>query len=155
VPDEPATPTRAFLFGVAAGPVADGRPRHDPAGAGGRVMVAYLSRHGRTALNADGVLRGRLDPPLDAVGRSEPAALGARFRDVGLAVVVISPLRRARQTDAVIMQLTGAGLTVRDALADRGYGPWAGTRASEVVGRFGSLDVASGVEPSPAWSPGS
>ena len=28
----------------------------------------YLARHGRTRLNAAGVLRGHLDPGLDAVG---------------------------------------------------------------------------------------
>jgi probable phosphoglycerate mutase len=61
--------------------------------------------------------------------------------------VVTSPLRRARQTAAVIAQATGASLEICDGLADRDYGPWAGTPGSEVVGRFGSLDAAPSVEP--------
>ena len=32
------------------------------------VERVYLARHGRTALNADGRLRGLSDPPLDDVG---------------------------------------------------------------------------------------
>lgn len=48
-------------------------------------VVVYLVRHGRTPLNADGVLRGRLDPPLDDAGRAEAADLGDLFIDVPLA----------------------------------------------------------------------
>jgi uncharacterized membrane protein YkvA (DUF1232 family) len=33
------------------------------------VTTVYLIRHGRTELNAGGWLRGRIDPPLDEVGR--------------------------------------------------------------------------------------
>jgi broad specificity phosphatase PhoE len=35
----------------------------------------YLARHGRTALNAEGRLRGLSDPPLDEVGIAEVARL--------------------------------------------------------------------------------
>jgi broad specificity phosphatase PhoE len=35
----------------------------------------YLARHGRTALNAEGRLRGLSDPPLDEVGLAEAARL--------------------------------------------------------------------------------
>jgi probable phosphoglycerate mutase len=34
---------------------------------GARTLV-YLARHGQTALNESGVLRGLLDPPLDETG---------------------------------------------------------------------------------------
>ncbi len=67
-----------------------------------RMMAAdgtvYLVRHGQTALNAASVLRGRLDPPLDAVGLREARALGETFAGVRLAAVVTSPLARARAT---------------------------------------------------------
>jgi broad specificity phosphatase PhoE len=146
VPDEPVAVTGPPSGGLAAS--LSGRGSHpDPVGVGGRVTVVYLVRHGRTALNADGVLRGRLDPPLDDVGYAEATALGARLRNVRLAVVVTSPLRRACQTAAMIAQATGAPLEICEGLADRDYGPWAGTPGSEVVGRFGSLDAAPGVEP--------
>ena len=41
---------------------------------GGTTRV-YLARHGRTALNAEGRLRGLSDPPLDEVGVAESARL--------------------------------------------------------------------------------
>jgi broad specificity phosphatase PhoE len=68
--------------------------------------VLILVRHGRTALNATGRLVGRLDPPLDAVGQRQAAAVGRAL--AGVDRVVTSPLRRARQTaeqisDAVVV----------------------------------------------------
>jgi broad specificity phosphatase PhoE len=108
--------------------------------------VVFLVRHGRTELNAAGVLHGRLDPGLDDIGITQAAALGALFAGVELRAVVSSPLLRAVQTAQPIAASTGAGLIVDDALADRDYGPWAERDPTEVVARFGSLDAATGVE---------
>lgn len=110
-------------------------------------MVIFLVRHGRTNLNAAGVLRGHRDPPLDDVGRSEAAALGQLFKGVDLAAVISSPLLRGRQTAEAIANGSGVALTSDDGLIDRDYGPWTGASTSEVVARFGSLDDAPGVEP--------
>ena len=59
-------------------------------------LVLVLVRHGRTAANAQGLLQGRLDHPLDEVGCAQAIevakALGRPDR------VVSSPLRRARET---------------------------------------------------------
>ena len=115
-------------------------------------VVVYLVRHGRTSLNADGVLRGRLDPPLDDAGRTEAADLGNLFADLPLAAVVSSPLSRARETAAPIVATTGAPLDIDPALTDRDYGQWAGTRQDEVECRFGSLDAAPGVESAEAFA---
>jgi broad specificity phosphatase PhoE len=115
-------------------------------------IVVYLVRHGRTPLNAEGVLRGRLDPPLDVAGRVEAAVLGDLFVAVPLAAVVTSPLSRARETAEPIAATARAPLDVDPALTDRDYGPWAGTRQDEVECRFGSLDAAPGVEPAEAFA---
>lgn len=108
--------------------------------------VVFLLRHGRTALNAAGVLRGRLDVPLDEVGRAEADRLGALFGMLDLARLVSSPLRRARQTAAPIAAATGAAVTLEPAFGDRDVGAWSGTATAEVVARFGTLDQAPGVE---------
>jgi broad specificity phosphatase PhoE len=58
--------------------------------------VLVLVRHGRTAANAQGLIQGRLDHPLDEVGLAQAAevakVLGHPSR------VISSPLRRARET---------------------------------------------------------
>jgi broad specificity phosphatase PhoE len=109
--------------------------------------VVYLVRHGRTTLNAKGQLRGRLDPPLDAVGLREAGALGAHFAGLDVAVVVSSPLRRARQTADAIGSACGLTVSFDDRLIDRDYGKWAGSAAEGLVLRFGAIDNAPGVEP--------
>jgi broad specificity phosphatase PhoE len=114
------------------------------------LLVVYLIRHGRTELNAAGVLRGRLDPPLDSVGHAEAAALGTLFQQVPLTTLISSPLRRAIQTAEPIAAATGALLETDDRLLDRDYASWAGIPRNEVESRFGSLDAACGVEPAEA-----
>jgi probable phosphoglycerate mutase len=117
------------------------KPR--PAGYG----TVYVVRHGRTALNAAGVLRGRLDPPLDDVGEEEARALGTLFANCHVDAVVCSPLQRARQTAQPFADATGATLASEDAFVDRDYGPWAGKTRAEVESRYGSLDRAPEIEP--------
>lgn len=118
----------------------------------------YLCRHGRTALNAAGVLRGRLDPDLDEVGRAEATALARRLTGVGPdgpigappARVVASPLRRAVQTAGPLADAVGVPVETDRRLIDRAYGRYDGTPAEPLIAEFGSLDAVPGVEPAAA-----
>jgi broad specificity phosphatase PhoE len=58
--------------------------------------VLLVVRHGRTAVNAAGLLLGRLDPPLDEVGIAQADAIGRALGRVDH--VVCSPLGRCRAT---------------------------------------------------------
>jgi len=58
--------------------------------------MLFLVRHGQTAANASGLLLGRADPSLSALGREQAAALAAHIPSD--ARVVTSPLARTRQT---------------------------------------------------------
>jgi broad specificity phosphatase PhoE len=115
-------------------------------GESGAVTTVYLIRHGRTDLNARGLLRGRIDPPLDEVGRAEADRLAALFAATMLDVVLTSPLQRAVQTATPLAASTNAPLEPVAAFVDRDYGPWNGRPRAEVERRYGSLDHASGVE---------
>lgn len=61
--------------------------------------MLHLVRHGRTAANAAGLLQGRLDLPLDDVGRRQAAALVGVVPPPDL--LVVSPALRASQTAEV------------------------------------------------------
>jgi probable phosphoglycerate mutase len=115
--------------------------------------IVFLVRHGRTALNAEGRLRGHLDPPLDRTGEDEVAALAAAF--AGLAnpprLVVAGPLARTRQTARAIADACGLEVHVDARLIDRDYGPWSGEPADELRKRFGeALADLPDAEPVPA-----
>ena len=58
--------------------------------------MLILVRHGRTALNAAGRLQGRIDEPLDDVGRKQAALVAEHVGPVD--VLISSPLRRATET---------------------------------------------------------
>jgi broad specificity phosphatase PhoE len=58
--------------------------------------MLILARHGRTAANAQGLLQGRMDLPLDEVGRAQAQKLAVALASVE--VVISSPLRRAVET---------------------------------------------------------
>lgn len=120
----------------------DSRLIEDPA-----TSTVYLVRHGRTALNASGQLRGLLDPPLDEVGRDEARALAAAIAPSEPILVVSSPLRRAVETAEAIAAECGLTAEIDPALIDRDYGPWAGHRLEDVIAEWGSLDDAPDVEP--------
>lgn len=107
----------------------------------------YLARHGRTRLNTAGVLRGRLDPPLDEVGHQQAQSLGAVLAGRGIAVVVASPLRRAVDTAAAVATHVGLSVQTDRRLIDREYGRWAGMCKESVEAQWGSLDNAPDVEP--------
>lgn len=109
----------------------------------------YLARHGRTALNAEGALRGHLDPELDAVGIHEVCVLADALGWQALRLVVSSPLRRATATAAAVAERSGALIEVDERFIDRDYGEWAGHVPTESVAAYGSLDSAPGVEPAP------
>ena len=109
--------------------------------------TVFLVRHGRTPLNAVGVLRGRIDTPLDEVGRREALLLAAVFDGVSLAGVVSSPLTRAVDTAGPIAAARGLAVDVDDDLVDRDYGRWAGTSHADALAAFGSLDALPGIEP--------
>jgi len=88
--------------------------------------VLYLVRHGRTDANAKGLLQGRLDPPLDEVGRKQAEAIAALIGDVD--EVISSPLLRARQTAAFFDR----DVVVDDAWIELAYGEYEGVPAGEV-----------------------
>ena len=111
-------------------------------------LQIFLIRHGETALNAAGVLRGQLDVALNQAGLTEARCLGELFEDVRLCAVVSSPLRRALDTAGPLARATGAPVSIDERLSDRFYGELAGQSIAKAEERFGSIDAAPLVE---AW----
>lgn len=88
--------------------------------------VLYLVRHGRTAANASGLLQGRLDPPLDAIGHKQAAAIAALIGPVD--TVIASSLRRAQET----AEYFGKPIVTDDRWIELAYGEYEGVPAAEV-----------------------
>lgn len=91
-----------------------------------------LVRHGRTAYNVEGRLQGRLDMPLDEVGRRQAVAVAQVIADMDPDAVIASPLRRAHDTARAIGARAGVGIELDDRLVEVDVGRWAGHRAADL-----------------------
>lgn len=88
--------------------------------------MIVVVRHGRTAHNASGRLLGRLDPPLDELGRAQAAALAAAVGPVDR--VISSPLARTRETAAAF----GVDVEIDERWIELDYGEYDGRPLAEV-----------------------
>ena len=68
------------------------------------MLRIYIARHGQDEDNANGILNGRRDTPLTAIGVKQASNLADAIRDAGLRfdIVYCSPLKRARMTANII-----------------------------------------------------
>jgi probable phosphoglycerate mutase len=91
--------------------------------------AVLLIRHGETEWSRSGQHTSRTDVPLTDAGRALAEALGRRLAGRSFALVLTSPMRRARDTAALAG--LGDGSEVTEDLHEVGYGSYEGrtTRA--------------------------
>lgn len=85
-----------------------------------------LIRHGEAAGNRERLYLGQSDPPLTAHGRRQAQDLARLLRDVPLAAVYSSDLRRARQTATAVARLHGLPVQAVETLREGDFGLWTG-----------------------------
>jgi broad specificity phosphatase PhoE len=126
-------------------PAAEGSPAESAAWTGqtGALTRLLLLRHGETELSIKRRYSGRGDPELTARGHDQAEAAALRLARPeagglapdGIAAVLTSPLRRARQTAAAVADALNVPLQVRDALTETDFGGWEGLTFAEAAER--------------------
>ena len=106
-------------------------------------LMLYLVRHGRTAQNADRRLLGRLDVPLDQLGRLQAQALGRVPALRQADRVIASPLARARDTAAAL----GPPVEIDERWTEIDYGIYDGERLDAVPDLWREWDADLGYQP--------
>ena len=91
-------------------------------------MEAWLLRHAETEWSRDGRHTGRTDVPLTDVGRERARALRKRIAGHSFALVLSSPLSRARET----AELAGLTPQLRDDLLEFDYGEYEGITTAQI-----------------------
>ena len=69
--------------------------------------VTHLLRHGQTEHTPERRFSGRNELPLSRTGRAEAEAAAVRAKELGIDVVVASPLRRTRETAEIVAAAVG------------------------------------------------
>jgi probable phosphoglycerate mutase len=94
--------------------------------------TTLLLRHGQTVLSVEKRFSGTGDQPLTEVGREQAALAATRLAGSGATAVVCSPLRRARETAALVAAALGVEPVVEDGLRETDFGDWEGYTFAEV-----------------------
>ena len=94
------------------------------------LQEVWLVRHAETEWSKSGRHTGRTDVPLTDSGRERARELGARLGGLEFALVLVSPLERARET----ARLAGFGdaCQVREDLLEWDYGDYEGITTAEI-----------------------
>ena len=98
--------------------------------------TVYLARHGETAWSLSGQHTGLTDLPLTERGEANARSLGERLAGMTFALVLTSPLQRAKRT----CEIAGFGKVAIDEpdLVEWNYGDYEGKKTKDILaGRAG------------------
>lgn len=90
----------------------------------------YFIRHGQSVLNTERRLAGRIETPLTKEGREQAAQAGRQAKELGIDLIVSSPLSRALDTALIVAKEIGypeAKIVVSDLILERDHGEAEGT----------------------------
>jgi alpha-ribazole phosphatase len=96
------------------------------------LMRFLLVRHGETAWNAAGRLQGQGNPPLNAQGQRQAAALARAIATESVQAVYSSDLQRARQTAHSIAMALGLPVRHEAGWREMAFGRWEGLTWAEI-----------------------
>lgn len=108
------------------------------------MTIVILARHGETDWNRDGIWQGHGDPPLNALGRQQAAALADRFADDSIDALYSSDLRRARETAEIVSRSIGLPITLDHDLREIDIGSWSGLTRAQIEERFPGMERPDG-----------
>ena len=74
-------------------------------------MKIYIIRHGETKLNAEGIIQGWLDEPLNDNGIKLAEITGRAMKGIRFDYCFSSPLIRAKQTAEIVLKESGNSTT--------------------------------------------
>ncbi|MET9627270.1 bifunctional RNase H/acid phosphatase [Lentzea sp. NPDC006480] len=103
-------------------------------GATGEPTRLILLRHGQTKLSVERRYSGRGDHELTELGLQQAEKAAGRLSKVdGIAAVISSPLRRAKQTAEKLAQKTNLEVVTHQGLIETDFGTWEGLTFAEAA----------------------
>lgn len=100
------------------------------------MLHIYLARHGQDEDNAAGILNGRRNRPLTAIGIQQAQTVAAKITEAGLHfdTIYTSPLLRTTQTAEIIAHAIGGPVPIElPGLIERDFGCMSGKLQSSIT----------------------
>ncbi|HBK5522526.1 TPA: histidine phosphatase family protein, partial [Enterococcus faecium] len=90
----------------------------------GENHMLYVTRHGETTWNAQGLVCGRADVPLTEKGQMQAQALAEKVVDLPVPItkIIHSPLQRARDTAQAVVDRLNLPMTADERLVEMDFG---------------------------------
>ena len=88
--------------------------------------MLYIMRHGKTDWNAEHMLQGRTDIPLNEEGRQMAIDAREKYKDLHFDVCYCSPLKRARETAELFLEGSNNPIIPDDRLQEISFGEYEG-----------------------------
>ena len=85
-------------------------------------MKIWIARHGETDLNAQKLMQGRADMPLNEKGKSQAAQMREKIKDIKFDAVFASPLSRAVDTAKILAD--SEDITIDERLIELDFGKY-------------------------------
>ncbi|MET0152868.1 MAG: histidine phosphatase family protein [Candidatus Binatia bacterium] len=107
----------------------------------------FLVRHGATVLSAEDRFAGSTDVELSDEGRMQAARLAERLGAEDIGAVYASPMRRTRETAAILAAPHRLEVQTRDGLREIDHGRWEQMTRAEVESRYADEYAAWEADP--------
>ncbi|WP_265444178.1 histidine phosphatase family protein [Acetivibrio straminisolvens] len=95
-------------------------------------MKIYITRHGETQWNNEGLMQGWKNSNLTDKGIENAKRLGERLKDIKFDVIYSSPLGRAIDTAKYINEKINAKVVLVESLKEMGFGIWEGMELNKI-----------------------
>lgn len=96
--------------------------------------MLYFTRHGKTNHNANKLLSGHYDIPLNEEGLYQAKQAGMNAKDIKIDLIYCSPLIRAKQTCNEINKYHNAEVIIKEELIERDFGKYESKEYSLIDG---------------------
>lgn len=87
-------------------------------------MNIYITRHGQTNLNKDRLMQGRIEEPLNEVGRQQAYDAAKTVESIKFDAVYSSPLKRAVETASIIGHIKAEDVLIDERITEVDFGKY-------------------------------
>ena len=95
-------------------------------------MEILVTRHGQTDWNVLGKIQGQTDIELNEIGKKQAEEAKELIKKEEIDLIIVSPLKRAKQTAEIINQDCNVLILEDDRLMERNFGNCEGLTKSEI-----------------------